>query len=185
MDTNRDIIESCRKNVTPQIFHINELDDFLKDKENMFDLIVLMEVICYFSDDNISRYFKSIYRALKDDGQIIVEQFNGCNWTGAYYKIMGHEIKRNYYDENLKGCIESMGFTVKHIEERRYPIDSLSRLLWFCMQRLWYLILKFIYVIERGTSGNPSIFSRLIFCVAKKKDNLSGFGNEGREVISH
>lgn len=169
VDINAESIDFCKKNITAQVFHIKELDQFLKDKKEIFDLIILMEVVYYFPDDKISSYFASIHRALKYNGQIIVQVFNGCCLTGTYYKVRDQQIKRVYCDESIKGCIESMGFMVKHIEERRYPIDSFFRLLWVCSQRLWYMALRIIYIIERGTSGNPSIFSRLIFCVAKKK----------------
>lgn len=168
VETDLKKVEFCKNDLSFNVSHICELDQFLTDFKGFFDLVVLMEVIYYFPDEKLFPYLKAIYEALKDNGVIIVQVFNGANFTGAFYKIKDPDINRTYYEGSLKKCLEETEFKVISLRARKCKIDSAGRFLWFCLQNMWFLVLKIIYILERGISGNPSIFSKSISCVAKK-----------------
>lgn len=162
-------IDACRQKGLSNVEAISDLAAYLFDKRGAFDLIYMKEVIYYFPEDKLAIYLKAIKDALKDDGTLIVEVFNGAMLTGAFFKYKDYRIKYVLTEHSLRRMLEDSGFRVTKVFGAEFLSSSVKRVIWKALRYLWTLVLRAIYALEIGIGPErPTIWSKLVVAVAKK-----------------
>lgn len=168
VDIDRRSLQVCREKGLP-VEHIDDLARYLAAHRDEFDVINMKEVVYYFPDDKMLDYLGHVKAALKKDGRLIVEVFNGALLTGAHILYKDYKIKRVFTDYGIKRLLEDAGFRVTHLFGTTIRGSSLKRVMWKFFRYLWVKILQSIYMIEFGSSDDrPVIWSKLIVAVATK-----------------
>lgn len=99
-------------------------------KENSFDLILSMDVLCVFGQEEIPFVMKELYRVLKPSGKLIL------NLPAYPWLISGHDRfvgnkSRFYRSETIRG-LKNSGFEIEQATYRNcflFPLACLVRLL--------------------------------------------------------
>jgi SAM-dependent methyltransferase len=142
--------------------------DFFKNAENKYDLIIAKDVLYYFSADELNVLLKNFKAALKKDGLLVAEIFNGSTLTGPFIKYKDIDIKLILTEHSLADALIHAGFKVKSISGNKFPITGIRSLIFSLVQTLWRVRLKIIYFLERGIDDqNPKILERKIIAAAQ------------------
>lgn len=139
---------------------------FLDNHSIKYDRIYLQQVLYYFPKDFIRQYLQALKRLLSPNGKIYVEVFNGAALTAPYILYKDQEILTAYTDTSLKKLLEDNGFLVEDIHAEKIHVHGIKSLLYFTFRKLWFLVLRSIYILERGAcKDNPKLYSKNITMV--------------------
>ncbi len=144
------------------IQHLSELGQ-------KYDCIVLKDVIYYFPREKAVDFMRNITQHLKPDGVAIVEVFNGAQLTSLYTGFKDIGIQTIYTETSLKQICELSNLDVKKLFEIRNKKMGLRSILFLTLQGFWNLLLKCIYILERGVdSNNPRLMKKSIVAICRK-----------------
>lgn len=83
---------------------------FLNDKDNLYDVIVAIDVLEHFRKDEVFIILKDIYKTLKDNGRLLLQVPNG------YYPFVGIYLHGDFTHEtiftpeSLRQVLQTVGF---------------------------------------------------------------------------
>ena len=170
VDNDKDQIAACRERGLREVEAIDDLGKYLKTKQSVYGIIMMKQVMYYFSDEELPRYLASIRSALTEDGTLIVEVFNGAPLTGHYIKDKDYKVKRVFTENSVRAALEDSGFMVVRLCGNRYAGRGIKMLAWVIAHEIWIAFLKCVYILERGLDPyNPKIFSKYVIAFAKKR----------------
>ena len=170
IDIDHQQVEKCRSRGLRETEYINELGDFLRDKSATYQLIIMKQVIYYFSDEQLDTYLSLVRDSLAADGLLMVEVFNGAILTARFIKDRDHKIKRVFNEYSLRAALENSGLEVLKLLGNDICLDNFKRLIWFSWRQLWTICLRIVYILERGFDPyNPKILSKNIIAIAKRR----------------
>lgn len=162
-------IDACRRKGLTNVEAVSDLSSYLSDRKGVFDIINMKEVIYYFPEDKLGAYLIAIRDAMKSDGTLLVEVFNGAMLTGAFFKHKDYKIRYILTEHSLRRMLEDAGFKVTELFGVKVLSSSPKRVIWKALRFCWTLILRAIYALEIGIGPErPTIWSKLIVAVAKK-----------------
>lgn len=170
VDVDANILNSIDHRFKNKTQHITDLLDFLKSSNEKYDLIIAKDVIYYFPPTMLLRYMKAIVDSLHKDGVIIVEIFNGALLTAPYTAAKDYGIVNMFTEGSLRTVLEDAGLCVTELYGVRKIRKITLRSCFFSTSVfLWRIVLRIIYLFERGIDDrNPKIFEKSIIAVAKK-----------------
>lgn len=168
IEIGQEAVDYCKKNNIENINKIDNINEFINNNVNKFDLIILKSVIAHFKREDVILNLQLIRNALKDGGAIIVETFNMSVFTGVFALYDDYTHKLGFNEESLYQVLYESGFNDIKIYGNKYKVRGIKSLLWIILRKIWFFILNVIYIIERGIGDNPKIFSKLLIAAAKK-----------------
>jgi 2-polyprenyl-3-methyl-5-hydroxy-6-metoxy-1,4-benzoquinol methylase len=168
IEVGQEAVDYCEKNNIENIHKIDDLNEFMNNNANKFDLIILKSVIAHFKREDVISNLQLIRSALKEEGHIIVETFNMSVFTGIFALYDDYTHKLGFNEESLYQVLHESGFNGIKIYGNKYKVRGIKSLIWIILRKIWFFMLNVIYIIERGIGDNPKIFSKLLIAVAKK-----------------
>ncbi len=164
-------IEFVRNNVTKNIEGISNLEEYLNSHRNEYDWIMLQQVIYYFNREDLLPIMRGIKNSLKLGGILIVETFNGSLLTSAFIQNTDYQRKLIFTEYSLATLLQDAGFELEDLFGMVFGFKkSPKSIIWMAIQRIWVLLLKLVYILERGVDPQrrPHIFSKHLIAIAKK-----------------
>lgn len=169
IDIGLEQIESCRKNITKNVDRIENIFDFLNDKQNYYDLIILNDVLEHFNKDDIIKLLQQLLFSLKVQGRLIIRTPNMANLFAAssFYIDFTHEV--GFSEISLVQILKAVGFRRTQCrQERIYIASPVKRIFFYILKKIYYTLLKFIILLDRPGDKYPTIFSKNLIVWADK-----------------
>jgi len=167
IDIGREAIDYCKTSGLENVLRVGSLVEFLSNKSGMFDFVILKSVIAHLPQDETIDALSAIRDCLKHDGKLVIETFNASSWTGMFMRYNDFTHQNAFTENSLKQVLLLAGFTKISIRPNKYAVKKLSQVVVFLIRRIWQLLLRCIYVAERGIGSNPCILSKLLIAAAK------------------
>ncbi len=170
VDIDKAQVEACKAKGVREVEAIDDLEKFLKKRQSYYGLIIMKQVIYYFSDDELIRYLTAAREALAHGGTLIIEVFNGAPLTGRYIKDKDYRIKRVFTEYSVRAVLEDSGFRVVELFGSGGAPRGLKAVLWHAAQKIWFVLVRCIYILERGLDPyNPAIFTKNLIAIATRR----------------
>ena len=180
-DQDVDAVEWVKNHVTPNVFVERDWRHFLGSRAHAFDLVIAKDVIYYLSLDRVVEHLHWLQGALKPGGRLIVEVFNGAARTGPYIRDKDYRIQWVPTELAVAALLRDAGFTVTHLFGQSPHRRGLKRRLFNFMGGCWRLVLKAIYVLERGLDEeNPKVLTTKLIAVAEAPRPTDATGGEAQ-----
>lgn len=148
---------------------IASIPDFLKDKKELYDFIIMNQVIEHFTKSELWNNLRAIRDSLKDDGSFVFVTPNMACLSGLFqrYIDLTHEI--GFTERTAYQVMRIAGFknTVIRGDNLKLKLRP-KRIMWWLLNKLWYKVLGFILYIEKGMD-RPKILSRDLVVIGKKQ----------------
>lgn len=142
----------------------------LEARPGAFDLIVLKDVIYYIPRDRVVAALSAVYRALKPNGCVIVEVFNGVSFTGPFVAYKDEEIHWVPTEHTVQRFLERAAFVGVSLRAHRPPSRGVRRRIFNAAGAAWRGVLRAAYLLERGVAEqNPRIFTTKIIATAGRR----------------
>ena len=166
VDVSQQMVDFCQKNISDKVEKISSIIEFLRDKNEQFDIIVMNDVIEHLEKGEIVDDLESIKAALKVGGKVIVKTNNAAAITGPRirYEDFTHEL--GFTEYSLKQIFNVAGYSEVNIHAYDFPRTSIKRWARFIVQSVIHFFWKLIFFFEYTTV--PKIVNELIFAVATK-----------------
>lgn len=147
---------------------ISSLQEYLKDKKDHYDLIIMNQVIEHFPKSELWDNSSLIYKSLRKGGAFIFITPNMSCLSGLSqrYTDFTHEI--GFTERSASQIMRIAGF--KDIVVRGDKITlklRIGRIVWWLSNIIWHSILGFIYYVEKGMD-RPRILSRHLIVIGKR-----------------
>lgn len=146
IDKSKECVDYCVGNnliAQHNIYHVG-LEEFLQNKLDKFDIIVLNDVLEHISKESIITCLRSIKEALGSKGRIIIKVVNAANpitGSASRYNDFTHTI--GFTEESLEQVLRMAGYR----EVKIYP------------QKIW-VYNWFVNLLGASTQGLINIFFR-------------------------
>ncbi len=147
---------------------ISDLQVYLETHIGKWDVIIMSQVIEHFSKDKMLTYLRTIMSALTDNGKLIISTPNMALYSGLVqrYTNFTHEI--GFTERSLEQVLRVAGFSQINIYgEQLHFKPRFKYCIWLILRSLWFKLLGFIYLLEKGVD-RPQIISRHLIAVAKR-----------------
>lgn len=169
-DRDPEAIAAARARTGAQVSVGEDWPLILQDRPGAFDLIVLKDVIYYIPRDRVVAALSAVHRALKPDGRIIVEVFNGASFTGPFVAHKDEAILWIPTEHTVQRFLERAAFAGVSLRAHRPPARGLRRRVFNTAGAAWRAVLRLIYLLERGLAEqNPKIFTTKIIATAGRR----------------
>ena len=161
IDISKSQIEFCKKYITDKVL-VSDAFDFLKDKNEIYDLITANDFIEHIKKEKIIEFLKLSYKSLKNGGILIIKTGNIGNIFGLFfrYKDFTHEI--GFTEKSLFQVLKIAGFKEIKIlgaqKKQKFLNKIFEKFLKLFLKKLYW---HFGYVA-------PEILSPLLIAIAKK-----------------
>ncbi len=144
-------------------------ETILESRPAAFDLIVLKDVLYYLPRERVVAALAAVHRALKPEGRVIVEVFNGVSFTGPFVAHKDEDILWIPTEHTIRRFLERAAFTGVSLHAHRAPARGLRRRLFNLAGAAWRGALRSVYLAERGfAEENPRIFTTKIIATARR-----------------
>lgn len=168
MDHDEEVLTHARSLGKAKIHHVKDFESFFKmAPSEKYDLIIAKDVIYYFPREKIIQWLSLLKAALKPNGKLIVEIFNGASWTGPLLKYKDYHIRWIFTEHSLQNVLVDAGFRVEFLSGVVTPRETVKQLSFALLTNTWRLILRTIYFLERGfNEQNPKILNPKLISVS-------------------
>jgi len=174
-DRDPEAAAAARSRVAAPIAVEDDWIRFLSNREQAFDLAILKDVIYYIPRDRLVEALTAVRRALKPNGRVIVEVFNGAAFTGPFVAYKDEAILWTPTEHTVRRALERAGFGTVIVRAHVPPARTLKRRLFNLAGSLWRVVLRGIYMVERGfAEENPRILTTKIVAVGDVSAGGSG-----------
>ncbi|MDD3905526.1 MAG: class I SAM-dependent methyltransferase [Candidatus Omnitrophica bacterium] len=146
---------------------IDDLPDYL-DKNYGWDVVVMNQVIEHFPKDKVYLYLDAIKKSIVPGGKIIIGTPNMALLSGGFQRYIDFTHEIGFTERSLRQVLKICGFEETQISGEVPSLKFRPKfLVWFFLRSIWFKMLSFLYLLERGTE-RPGIISRHLIAVAKK-----------------
>lgn len=167
-DRDAGAVALARSRVSAPLSVEDDWDRFFANRSGVFDLVILKDVLYYVPRERAVDALRTVRRALKPGGRVIIEVFNGAAFTGPFVAYKDEKILWIPTEHTVRGFLEQAGFGILAVRPHLPPARTLRRRLFNVAGRLWRLVLRAIYVFERGfAEENPRILTTRIVAVGE------------------
>lgn len=168
IDASPEAVDFCEKNGIGNVELVRDLVGYLSRRADALDLASLNDTIEHLPKEDVVDVLKAVRSSLKKGGLLLVRTGNFSTFGGIYlrYKDFTHEAA--YTESSLAQVLRLAGFEDVVIFGNRYSVNlNLRSVLRTIVLKLWFLVLKLIYLAELG-NDRPKIYSKLLIAVCRK-----------------
>lgn len=165
IDLGKQQIAFCKKYIDINVEKADAFE-YLKDKKNEFDVIIMNDVIEHIKKANVVELLEYINNSLKEEGKVIIKTPNMSNPFGLVSRYQDFTHEAGYNESSILYILNASGFNKVSVFSEIYANIGLNRRILNIVRSIIYKILKLACLIDRGTS--PKIFSPNIIIVAEK-----------------
>lgn len=169
LDINPEAVRELKAATGLDALLVPSVEDYLGRHSEPMDLVVFQQSIYYWEIDALHYLLRLISERLSPRGVLLIEVFNGSLLTSAYIRAKDPRIAVTLTEHSLRRELARTGFEVLAIAPVRLPpTHNPAGLAWRATNRAWGLLLRALYLIERGVDAeNPRFLSKNIFAVAR------------------
>lgn len=169
LDVGIEQIEYCQKNVTENVEKVEDIFEFLDNREKYYDLIVMNDVLEHFNKDKVLELLNKILISLNPKGRLIIKTLNMSNLfaSSSLYIDFTHEV--GFSELNLPIILKAIGFREVGCRAERLYISSVAkRIIFNILKKLYCRFLRLIVLLDRPGDNYPRIFSKSLIIWADK-----------------
>jgi len=147
---------------------ISDLEEFFREQKALWDVMILWGVVEHFPKDKMLKYLDVIRNGLSNGGLAIIVTCNMSILSGPFQRYIDFTHEFGFTELSLRQVLRVSGFsTISITGEKPRLKPRIKFLVWFVLREIWFKVLGFIYLLEKGTD-RPKILSRHLIAVAKK-----------------
>lgn len=168
IDISKQQVDFVQQNITENV-ELADTFEFLDDKEKLYDLIIVNDLLEHISKEKIIKFLKLVYNSLKNDGILIIKVPNMSNPFGlrARYIDITHEV--GFTENSLYAVLKAVSFNNICIYPADYPISSIKSFVGRIIRKFVHTMIKYSYRVQGY--GAPKILAVNIIGVAKKEQS--------------
>jgi 2-polyprenyl-3-methyl-5-hydroxy-6-metoxy-1,4-benzoquinol methylase len=151
--------EEAKKNIKSPIHVVENTESFLLKNNNTYHMITMNDVLEHVPKQEVVGFLKAVHDAIFPGGTAVVNVPQVSGFTSLFCRYNDFTHQTLFTEMSLKQVLVSAGFyNIKFIPQK-WPLKWTPRHLAYRLARkLWYFILKFIYVIESPGEKHPGSF---------------------------
>lgn len=165
IDLGEQQIDFCKKYIYDNVENVDALE-YLKNKKNEFDIIVMNDLIEHIKKADVIKLLKEVNVSLKDEGKLIIKTPNMSNPFGMISRYQDFTHEAGYNEFSILYVLNASGFNKMSLFPEIYANVGFSRRIINIVRSILYKIVMLFCIIDRGTS--PQIFNPNIIVVAEK-----------------
>jgi len=167
VDISREAVAYCKKNITPNVLHINDIEIFFSQNPSSFRCIVLNDILEHFPKEKILPTLSLARCALVDGGTLIVKTINAASAVSSYMRYHDFTHETGFTEHSLRQILLLSDFCDISIRPiRYYPSTKIRRAIRLVANATLHAIIRCIYYLEY--QDIPKILTNLIIATAKK-----------------
>lgn len=172
IDLSRSQIEHCHAQGLMNAQLVDDSIEFLTGQRQQFAAIVAIDVIEHIPKATLIPLLQAIYAALKPGGAFIMRVPNIAAAIGPWTRYMDITHELSFDERSAAQALGMGGFTETRVE----PLKTYYRRRWLgrafeFIRRIFYALLKLVYIIQAPGTKTPTIFTIFILGVGKKAAN--------------
>ena len=168
-DRDPDAVAAARARASVRVSVGDDWEAILASRRAAFDLIILKDVLYYIPREQVVPALSAVHQALKPDGRIIVEVFNGVTFTGPFIAYKDEAILWIPTEHTIRRGLERSAFSDVSVLPQVAPSRGVRRRLFNLAGAAWRGMLRLVYFAERGLAEeNPRIFTTKIVATARR-----------------
>ena len=145
---------------------------YLGNKKGCFDLIIVKQMIYYIDRGQSLQFMQALRDALSEDGVLIIEYFNASLVSSRFTELKDPFIRTAYTEHSMRRLIAASGLHEWATYGEKKAARHLRSRLYGVLRSLWFLILKCVYIFERGYDDElPKISEKSILVIASRVQN--------------
>lgn len=154
-----------------KVTRVDDAITFLANCKCIYDQIYLSDVLEHFSKDEITEILGYAYSALLPGGSVVIRVPNMANIIASYNRYIDFTHEVGFVDSSLTQILTASGFSSVEVVNNCIPFGlHPKRLSRWILLKLWYLLLKWIYLLEVGIE-RPRLLGPLLVAQAYKPCN--------------
>lgn len=146
--------------------HHGDVISFLRGKNELYDAILLLDVLTELSKEEVYDVLESIKVALRPGGTLIVKVANAESPMAGRLRHGDFKQEISFSEASLKKLVLDSGFSKVGAYPLRPVIHGLPSFIRYCLWRCIEIILKLYRLVETGTPRG--IFTQSFITVAFK-----------------
>lgn len=151
--------EEAKKHVECPIHVVDDACAFLEEHANIYQVITMNDVLEHIPKGETLNLLRAVLIALKLGGTLVVNVPQASGFTSLYHRYDDFSHETLFAEMSLKQVLFSAGFRKIRFIRQKWPLKWMPlHLAYRLVRRLWYGILKLIYIIESPTVIHPSSF---------------------------
>lgn len=157
----------ARKHIKCPIHLVDDTLAFFQEHESCYQMIVLNDVLEHIPKGKTVNFLKNILNALEPKGAVVINVPALATVTSIYcrYNDFTHEVI--FTEQSLKQVLLLAGFQHIRFIKQNYLLKWRPRHLVCRLARtIWFIILRFIYLIESPSAERPKNFQTRLVVLA-------------------
>jgi 2-polyprenyl-3-methyl-5-hydroxy-6-metoxy-1,4-benzoquinol methylase len=149
-----------------------DLYEFFSRIDSLYNIIILRDVLEHFEKKEILELLDNCYRALNDQGRIIIQVPNAESPFGTRmrYGDFTHEV--SFTSSSLSQVLRASGFETVQIYPAIQPVTTLKSLIRYSLWKVVEAFYKVLLTVELGRSKRI-VTQNIIACADKQKKTHS------------
>ena len=139
---------------------------YFQDKKEIYDVIIIRDVIEHFTKDEILEMLRLMFSSLKQGGIVILQAPNGESLFGSRFRYWDFTHEMSFTRKSLSHILRVTGFGRINFYPTGpvpYGVKSAGR---FFLWKVIEMTIRFYMVVETGSG--EGIYTQNIIAVAKK-----------------
>ncbi len=174
VDINIRLCSQARQRTGYIIHHLKDIDIFVSSHKNSFDFVNIKDVLEHLSEDDAIRVLTQLKLILKPQGVLFVSCPQMCGFTSVFTLYNDYTHKKIFTERSLKQLLRCSSFeNIKIVHPKQKFKFELSSMLLRVAQKIWFLIIKLLYFIERPGEDIPPYHGDRIALIAVNQEHSS------------
>ena len=158
---------NCAKSFGVENIDEGNILDFIKEKENLYDVIFLRDVLEHFKKEEIINILDMIFRSLKKGGKLIIQTPNSAGIFGGRYRYHDFTHELSFTENSLRQIMLISGFSILEFYETMPVIHSLKSFIRFILWKFLRAVIQFFLLVETGAI--EKVLTQNIIAIGYKK----------------
>ena len=165
VDVSIEQIECAKSFGINDVIH-SDLINFLKNKENLYDIIFLRDVLEHFRKDEILNVIDLLYKSLKKNGKIIIQTPNSTSLFGSRYRYLDFTHEISFTENSLRQILLMGNFIDMKFFETAPVIHGFKSFIRVVLWKIMKFFLRIFLLIEIGSYDK--VLTQNIIVIATK-----------------
>ena len=151
--------EEAKKHVECCIHVVDDSAVFLKEHPATYEMITLNDVLEHVPKQQTVGFLKTALGALRPRGNLVINVPQAYGFTSLFTRYNDFTHETLFTEMSLRQVLSLAGFTnIGFIRQKWPPKWTPRHMAYRLARRMWYAILKLIYIIELPAERHPGSF---------------------------
>ncbi|MBN1865303.1 MAG: class I SAM-dependent methyltransferase [Victivallales bacterium] len=168
-DINPDLARAASEATGLDLVGIPDVEGFVAEHTGEYDLLHLKDVVEHVPKHELVGMLETLRGVLKPGGMLVVSAPQMCGFSSLYTRYDDFTHTTLFTSGSLEFVIKSAGYQAPSLVRPRHKFPfSPSTLLFRLLRRLWFVVVRIIYFLERPGERMPEILGDRIMMTAVK-----------------